>query len=99
MLFLTFSLGEKPLVATAASLIRNLCYEKREQISAGFIVAGWDEKLGGQVYFYLLFNTLKLLNLLGEYLAAPGALVVALLGCKKKNVLCYYLWNAVIDIM
>lgn len=42
--------GEEPLVAEAASEFRNYCYNYRESLLAGIIVAGWDEKLGGQVY-------------------------------------------------
>ncbi len=42
--------GEPPLVRTAANLFRNLCYENRDSLSAGIIVAGWDKVKGGQVY-------------------------------------------------
>ena len=41
--------GEPPLVRTAANLFRNLCYENRDSLSAGIIVAGWDKVKGGQV--------------------------------------------------
>ena len=40
---------EPPLVKTAATLFRKYCYEYREQLSAGIICAGWDERHGGQV--------------------------------------------------
>ncbi|KAK0056447.1 proteasome subunit beta type-6 [Biomphalaria pfeifferi] len=42
--------GEEPLVNTVANIFRQLCYENRDQISAGIIVAGWDKQKGGQVY-------------------------------------------------
>lgn len=43
-------LGEKPQVATAASVFRKLCYENKDQLMAGVIVAGWDKYAGGSVY-------------------------------------------------
>jgi len=46
----TLERGERPLVHTAANLFRNMCFSQRESVSAGIIVAGWDEKCGGQVY-------------------------------------------------
>lgn len=42
--------GNEPLVAEAASEFRNYCYNYRDSLVAGIIVAGWDKKLGGQVY-------------------------------------------------
>ncbi|XP_038061288.1 proteasome subunit beta type-6-like [Patiria miniata] len=42
--------GEPPLVRTAANLFRNMCYEYRDSLSAGILVAGWDKVKGGQVY-------------------------------------------------
>jgi len=42
--------GEEPLVKTAASIFQELCYNYRDQLSAGIICAGWDRKHGGQVY-------------------------------------------------
>ena len=52
--FFSFSfsleLGETPLVKTAAQLFRKLCYDYRDQLSAGIICAGWDKREGGQVY-------------------------------------------------
>ncbi|XP_057304259.1 proteasome subunit beta type-6-like [Hydractinia symbiolongicarpus] len=41
---------KRPLVKVAANIFRNTCYEKRDSASAGIIVAGWDERHGGQVY-------------------------------------------------
>jgi 20S proteasome subunit beta 1 len=43
-------IGEEPLVKTAATMFSELCYNYRDQLSAGIICAGWDRKLGGQVY-------------------------------------------------
>jgi len=42
--------GEEPTVATAAAIFRELCYNYRDQLTAGIIVAGWDKQKGGQVY-------------------------------------------------
>jgi len=43
-------IGEEPLVMTAAKIFQDLCYTYRDRMSAGIICAGWDRKLGGQVY-------------------------------------------------
>jgi len=43
-------MGEAPLVLTAAKIFQDLCYSYRDKMSAGIICAGWDRKLGGQVY-------------------------------------------------
>lgn len=43
-------LGEAPLVKTAASLVQQMCYYNKDNLTAGMIVAGWDKALGGQVY-------------------------------------------------
>jgi 20S proteasome subunit beta 1 len=43
-------LGEMPSVNTAASLVQRMCYQNKESLLAGIIVAGWDAHLGGQVY-------------------------------------------------
>ena len=42
-------MGEEPLVKTAASIFQDLCYNYRDQLSAGIICAGWDKRKGGQV--------------------------------------------------
>jgi len=42
--------GKEALVAEAASEFRNYCYNYRDSLVAGIIVAGWDKELGGQVY-------------------------------------------------
>jgi len=43
-------LGESPLVKTAASLVQQMCYAYKDNLTAGMIVAGWDKAGGGQVY-------------------------------------------------
>ncbi|XP_059485499.1 proteasome subunit beta type-6 [Neocloeon triangulifer] len=48
--FLSLEQGEPPLVETAANIFRQLCYDYRDQLTAGIIVAGWDSRKGGQVY-------------------------------------------------
>ncbi|XP_071451234.1 proteasome subunit beta type-6 [Hetaerina americana] len=48
--FHEIELGEPPLVATAANVFRELCYNYRDTLTAGIIVAGWDKRKGGQVY-------------------------------------------------
>ncbi|XP_051009519.1 proteasome subunit beta type-9 [Acomys russatus] len=43
-------LEELPLVLAAANVVRNISYKYREDLSAHLMVAGWDERDGGQVY-------------------------------------------------
>ncbi|XP_044263678.1 proteasome subunit beta type-6 [Tribolium madens] len=43
-------LGEEPLVETGAAIFRELCYNYRDSLMAGILVAGWDKRKGGQVY-------------------------------------------------
>jgi 20S proteasome alpha/beta subunit len=47
--FHSTELGEPPLVETAANVFRELCYNYRDSLSAGIIIAGWDKRKGGQV--------------------------------------------------
>uniref|UniRef100_A0A671N1A1 Proteasome subunit beta n=1 Tax=Sinocyclocheilus anshuiensis TaxID=1608454 RepID=A0A671N1A1_9TELE len=42
--------SEPPLVKSAAAIMRSFCYTHRDELSAGFIVAGWDRKNGPQVF-------------------------------------------------
>jgi len=42
--------GKAPKVETAANLFRELCYNNKNNLMAGIIVAGWDEVKGGQVF-------------------------------------------------
>ena len=50
LLIFRIELNEEPSVKLAASIFRELCYNYRDQLMAGIIVAGWDRKEGGQVY-------------------------------------------------
>lgn len=43
-------LGAQPLVETAANVFREICYNYRDSLMAGILVAGWDKQKGGQVY-------------------------------------------------
>ncbi|XP_072406563.1 proteasome subunit beta type-9 [Chiloscyllium punctatum] len=42
--------GDAPLVRAAASIVKNISYKYKEELSAHLIVAGWDRKKKGQVY-------------------------------------------------
>ncbi|KAH7887868.1 nucleophile aminohydrolase [Phlebopus sp. FC_14] len=42
--------GAAPPVSTAAGIFQNLCYENKDALSAGIIVAGWDKEVGPSVY-------------------------------------------------
>lgn len=46
----SITMGELPPVQKAAAVFRQYCYDYRDQLLAGIIVAGWDPKRGGQVY-------------------------------------------------
>lgn len=48
--FHQMELGEQPLVETAANVFREMCYNYRDSLMAGILVAGWDSRKGGQVY-------------------------------------------------
>jgi len=48
--FYEIQTGEPALVRTAANIFREMCYNYRDSLTAGIIVAGWDSKHGGQVY-------------------------------------------------
>lgn len=43
-------MGRQPSVHTAASLFQNICYQNKDALSAGIIVAGWDKDDGPSVY-------------------------------------------------
>lgn len=45
----SMEIGEEPQVQSAASLVRNISYKHKEELSAHLIVAGWDRRGGGQV--------------------------------------------------
>lgn len=42
--------GDGPTTQTAAALFQELCYENKDQLSAGMIIAGYDKRHGGSVY-------------------------------------------------
>ncbi|KAF3356109.1 Cytosolic Fe-S cluster assembly factor CFD1 [Verticillium dahliae VDG1] len=42
--------GKPPMTQTAASIFQEICYSNKDRLSAGLIIAGWDERHGGQVY-------------------------------------------------
>lgn len=42
--------SEAPTVNTAATLFRQICYNNKDNLLAGIIVAGWDKQNGGSVY-------------------------------------------------
>jgi len=42
--------NEEPTVFAAANIFKDICYNYREQITAGIICAGWDKRNGGQVF-------------------------------------------------
>lgn len=46
----TMEKGGKPTVRMVAKLFRTLCYENKDRLMAGIIVAGWDPVDGGSVY-------------------------------------------------
>ncbi|XP_019866794.1 proteasome subunit beta type-6 [Aethina tumida] len=48
--FHAMELGEDPLVETGAAVFKELCYNYRDSLMAGILVAGWDKRKGGQIY-------------------------------------------------
>ncbi|KAF1741292.1 hypothetical protein MXB_2450, partial [Myxobolus squamalis] len=42
--------GTENLVRSAANIFRTYCYDYRDMLSAGIIVAGYDHVNGGQIY-------------------------------------------------
>ncbi|KAL3463112.1 nucleophile aminohydrolase [Aspergillus heterothallicus] len=42
--------NEAPSTQVAAALFQELCYENKDMLSAGIIIAGYDPREGGQVY-------------------------------------------------
>lgn len=48
--FYEMEINQNPEVRVAANMFRELCYNYRDQLTAGIIVAGWDKRFGGQVY-------------------------------------------------
>lgn len=54
---LSVETGRPPRVKTAAHLMQRLCYENKDNLMAGVIVAGWDPVDGGSVYSIPLGGT------------------------------------------
>lgn len=46
-------IGQQPTVRAAANVLRGLCYEYRDRMTASIICAGWDRQTGGQVRAFL----------------------------------------------
>lgn len=46
----SIELDTDPSVNTAATLFRSICYNNKNSLMAGVIIAGWDSDGGGQVY-------------------------------------------------
>ncbi|KAI6152033.1 nucleophile aminohydrolase [Pisolithus tinctorius] len=46
----TQEFGAAPPVSSAAAIFQKLCYENKDALSAGIIVAGWDKEVGPSVY-------------------------------------------------
>uniref|UniRef100_UPI00358F92C7 proteasome subunit beta type-6-like isoform X2 n=1 Tax=Myxine glutinosa TaxID=7769 RepID=UPI00358F92C7 len=49
--FFSAQMGESPSVRVAAQMFNQHCYSHREDMVAGMIVAGWDRRGKGQVYY------------------------------------------------
>ncbi|KAK3511122.1 hypothetical protein QTP70_032105 [Hemibagrus guttatus] len=49
----SIEIEDDPLVRSAATLVKNISYKYKEELSAHLIVAGWDRRSGGQVYVTL----------------------------------------------
>lgn len=58
LLFFSVELGRLPLVKTAAKMARGLCYNNKDRLLAGMIIAGWDPVDGGTVYEIPLGGTM-----------------------------------------
>merc|ERR1719264_1723970 len=55
-------LGKLPTVNTAASLFKMIAYNNKDRLMAGLIVAGYDEKRGGQVFSIPLGGSVHQVN-------------------------------------
>merc|ERR1712060_370337 len=56
-------LGKLPTVNTAANLFKMIAYNNKDRLLAGLIIAGWDEKRGGQVYSVPLGGSVHRVNI------------------------------------
>ncbi|CAL1583609.1 unnamed protein product [Knipowitschia caucasica] len=48
--FHSVQMQSPPQVIAAASVLKELCYNNKDELQAGFITAGWDRRKGPQVY-------------------------------------------------
>lgn len=55
---LSIELDTPPNVKAAANLFRAICYQNKNALMAGIIIAGWDPVEGGQVYAIPLGGTM-----------------------------------------
>lgn len=55
-------IGRLPRVKTAANLMRQICYNNKDNLMAGMICGGWDPYEGGQVYEIPLGGTIMKQN-------------------------------------
>merc|ERR1711924_347299 len=55
-------LGQEPTVKTCANLFKLIAYNNKDNLMAGLIIAGYDEKRGGQVFTTPLGGTLHPVN-------------------------------------
>lgn len=46
----SLEIGKQPEVPTAANLLNQVCYSNKDNLMAGMICAGWDERNGGKVF-------------------------------------------------
>lgn len=75
-------MGKEPDVKTAANVFRELCYNYRDSLTAGIIVAGWDSSSGGQVWS-LLFLKLFLVDV-GKCVAFSPTGLLSFLSTKHE---------------
>ncbi|KAF5915777.1 hypothetical protein HPG69_018122, partial [Diceros bicornis minor] len=61
-------LEEPPLVLAAANVVRNITYKYREDLSAHLMVAGWDQREGGQASLPQCTPSLEVYGTLGGML-------------------------------
>jgi len=55
-------IGKPPTVNTAANLFKSIAYQNKDRLMAGLIIAGYDEKRGGQVYSIPLGGSMHRVN-------------------------------------
>ncbi|KAK7899329.1 hypothetical protein WMY93_020182 [Mugilogobius chulae] len=48
--FHSVQMESSPLVIAAATVLKELCYQNKDELQAGFLTAGWDRKKGPQIY-------------------------------------------------